>query len=570
MSTTLAEIKYQLGHADVIFRGTDFDGNGEGDNIGFEISRITIFTSAQSSDNKVGDADMDASAYLEAISEYNHDMYCLAVAFTYREFDDGVVGLAWVASSDLFGPVGGICQKRVLDSSGKIRSYNTAMVTLLNHGERLPSYKAALVLTHELGHSFGSPHDQASDSACAPDGTFGNYIMFPYTSSGGLANNDLFSSCSINSIYPVILNKGNCFIERTGPYCGNGITEVGEECDCGNTATCPYTDDCCTPSDAVISDPPCTFRRSAGKMCSPREAPCCTPTCEVMAALSLVCGQRSECLQETKCDGSQSKCPDPVLMPNDTMCDAGRKVCRDGICYRSICEKYALTQCHCDTQFEECNLCCQNSSDCLPAHNFDIFAPNGHTLLLTPGEPCSDQSGFCDISGKCIMGNHDSAMSRLKNAFSDEAADDVKSWLRNHWYYVLIGIVTIIVLTIIFVASKRKKDNVQSHARRMGRFERVLANASVEKQRQVRLSEDLVRLYNEKIERVKVGQVSREFTNAVARLAMFFPTVDYEVLTSVARQSSSESVAVRMLLIRGFPLRQVVTSPDFSDDEQET
>ena len=44
-------------------------------------------------------------------SRYDLDAYCLAMLFAYREFDDGVLGLAWVAGTG--GKVGGICQQRV-------------------------------------------------------------------------------------------------------------------------------------------------------------------------------------------------------------------------------------------------------------------------------------------------------------------------------------------------------------------------------------------------------------------------------------------------------------------------
>lgn len=41
--------------------------------------------------------------FLELNSEQNHDDYCLAYVFTDRDFDDGVLGLAWVgAPSGIF------------------------------------------------------------------------------------------------------------------------------------------------------------------------------------------------------------------------------------------------------------------------------------------------------------------------------------------------------------------------------------------------------------------------------------------------------------------------------------
>lgn len=42
--------------------------------------------------------------FLELNSEQNHDDYCLAYVFTDRDFDDGVLGLAWVGA-----PSGRLC-----------------------------------------------------------------------------------------------------------------------------------------------------------------------------------------------------------------------------------------------------------------------------------------------------------------------------------------------------------------------------------------------------------------------------------------------------------------------------
>lgn len=42
----------------------------------------------------------------------------------------------------------------------------------------------------------------------------------------------------------------NCFLTSDGPFCGNQLTEEGEECDCGFTrANCH--DKCCHPRDST-------------------------------------------------------------------------------------------------------------------------------------------------------------------------------------------------------------------------------------------------------------------------------------------------------------------------------
>ena len=48
----------------------------------------------------LSDSIIAVKEFLDRWSEYNHDQYCLAILFTYRDFDSGVLGLAWVASVD--------------------------------------------------------------------------------------------------------------------------------------------------------------------------------------------------------------------------------------------------------------------------------------------------------------------------------------------------------------------------------------------------------------------------------------------------------------------------------------
>ena len=51
---------------------------------------------------------LDADDFLNLISAENYDMFCLAYAFTYRDFLHGVIGLARIASAESQG-VGGVC-----------------------------------------------------------------------------------------------------------------------------------------------------------------------------------------------------------------------------------------------------------------------------------------------------------------------------------------------------------------------------------------------------------------------------------------------------------------------------
>lgn len=52
---------------------------------------------------------IDVSNFLNLHSLGNHEIFCLAYVFTYRDFTGGTLGLAWVASAS--GASGGICEK---------------------------------------------------------------------------------------------------------------------------------------------------------------------------------------------------------------------------------------------------------------------------------------------------------------------------------------------------------------------------------------------------------------------------------------------------------------------------
>ncbi|XP_049524983.1 disintegrin and metalloproteinase domain-containing protein 10 homolog [Dermacentor silvarum] len=107
---------------------------------------------------------LDPPHLLYLVSVTRHDDYCLSYRLNYRDFSDGTLGLAWIASDELGS--GGICERyrtsvELDPASGDYvqvkMSLNTGITTLINHRQYVGLSVGALTLAHEIGHSFGSP-----------------------------------------------------------------------------------------------------------------------------------------------------------------------------------------------------------------------------------------------------------------------------------------------------------------------------------------------------------------------------------------------------------------------------
>ncbi|CAN7942408.1 unnamed protein product [Ixodes pacificus] len=205
INLVVQEMILHLHYADLVFRNTDF-------NLPFRIGlipeKVTIFTDPSTKGYPLGQEDLSAKDYLASFSFYVQ-RHCLVVGFSHRPFESNTLGISFVANPDPEGPVGGICElpMRFIDQD-TIHSFNIASITTsTSNRKRVPHGVSFGTVTHEIGHSFGSPHDPAADPSCHPIGKSGFFIMVKYSVDGSLPNHRAFSPCSVRDMRKVVKDR---------------------------------------------------------------------------------------------------------------------------------------------------------------------------------------------------------------------------------------------------------------------------------------------------------------------------------------------------------------------------
>ena len=551
------EVVHAVSLSDTVFRKIDFDSNGVSDNLGFVIKDIVIFKNDTSPDYFLGQGTV-AKDVLMGFTRYNLSNYCLGMLLTYRDFKDDVIGLAWTASSSKLGQPGGVCQKRFYSYKTR-RSFNSLLLTPLNAGTVLPRRMFALTMAHELGHAFGSHHDDSTDEMCSPGGVYGSYLMSEIASEYLKPDNNEFSPCSILAMGPVVANKMSCLKSYDiHSLCGNYLIDPGEECDCGPTADgCALFDPCCeAPS---LGQNGCRVPREVGKHCSPHASSCCTRDCNVETT-PIVCRSSTECSHESRCDTTSLECPDSLPRSDGTMCRDGTRVCRRGQCVVSRCVHHGWEDCQCSKMEEEfCELCCKpaNASQawCVPAYRISNDDNIVGRIFRHPRELCEDNTGFCNAQHHCNILRPRDYDDVFPLIFQLTTEEELRTFGKNHWYFVIIGFAFLTFTMHLLSALYSRKEPLAVLALKTAKMATLWRMIDFE---YMTLDDQLERLYlsyDMKMDELEEGEPV-DMVVGVSRMINLFPTTPQHVVVEAVSNGGSESFAARILLMKGYPLKK--------------
>lgn len=446
--------------ANKIYEREDFDGDGNADGINFAIQNINVTTVSTGLGDALSNEFLGVEAVLNYFSENDWSDFCLSYLFTYRDFDDGVLGLAFVAAS---GSQGGLCHDYTLFSGGRYKTLNTGVVSLFNYGSKVTSTVSLLTFSHEAGHNFGSTHDNVDDTECSP--LDGKYIMYAHANDGSHSNNKRFSPCSLDlmdaTLARVAQNGDDGCFRTADDNCGNNIIDAGEGCDCGisfnmNTGIC-NDDPCCNGSSCALA---------TSIDCSPQQGPCCKSDCTFQGNDTyIICQSESDCANASACNGSSALCPpsipkNPVGNATYLTCDDNRSYCQDGECSGSVCIPLGLDDCECTESELHCHICClQANGTCVSSIRLAEIdsavagiLPNGRGETKSVGYPCNNFIGYCDFFYKCQMVNSDSALSRFTEFITGSAVvQSTLAILRQYWWIGIVAVVVVLILIFILV-----------------------------------------------------------------------------------------------------------------------
>ena len=253
--------------ANILMRRQDFDRDGVADCVGVHVAGIGVITDNTSHTNLLSGSYRSPEEYLRRFSRYQLDGYCLAILFSSKVFPGKVLGLSWRGDRQKSS---GICRSRTnvgTNSRPEMFNLNTLFITLrTKKTERIPLRMGVLNLVHEIFHSFGAEHDPDTRE-CRATARHGRYIMSRFSNTGIKRNNEIISNCTARSISTLLSSSemSYCLHPRDGGYCGDGVVDHEEECDCGGMEECLEKKSLCNPPGLRKGEIECHFRKTQSR-----------------------------------------------------------------------------------------------------------------------------------------------------------------------------------------------------------------------------------------------------------------------------------------------------------------
>jgi hypothetical protein len=239
-SSTLDTLSHVIDRVSWIFRSVDWDLDDIPDNIGLEYDAQVNIWSMDGMETKEFISKDDLDVVFTKLSQIDFSECCLAIAYTMKGFKEQIYAKSSALNTQSTYP-SGMCAVRSAGMSSN--------VILISANSRQGNYTAMTedqliyVTAHEIAKSFGASLDATGKEVCDQfldeHNSIRHYIMWPDVLRNISEEEKRFSACTVRNVHSVLSGcRAACFETNLHPFCGNGIIEDGEECDCGSAHNC--------------------------------------------------------------------------------------------------------------------------------------------------------------------------------------------------------------------------------------------------------------------------------------------------------------------------------------------
>lgn len=159
-SNAIYQITQQVRAVKAIYeRNFNISGYYAPKGLSFRVKKLVVYDPKTDEDSDLwkvvapNNLGIDTLLDLFSTSPFIHKEICEAFLFTDRDFEGGILGLAWIGEPN---KAGGICDLERNLGDDKKKIYNTGIVTMRLYGRFTPPKVSEVTFAHELGHGFGS------------------------------------------------------------------------------------------------------------------------------------------------------------------------------------------------------------------------------------------------------------------------------------------------------------------------------------------------------------------------------------------------------------------------------